>query len=248
MSPHEVVKIHYPEPHIAEVILEDRAARNTFSPDLIKGLMETFAIIHADTKVVVIHGYENYFCCGGTQEELLALTTGEKTFADLAFYRILLDCPIPVIAAMQGHALGGGLAFGCYADIIVIAEECLYSTNFMKYGFTPGMGATYIVPKKFGQVLGQEMLFTAKNYHGSQLQQRGAPVNVVKKSNVISEAFLLAKELAEKPLISLKLLKQHLTETIKLTLPIIIEKELAMHSVTFVLPEVKQRILHLFDK
>lgn len=244
----DVVKLQYPTPEIAEVIMEERTYRNTFSEALIQGLTTTFSTLRAETKVVVIHGFENYFCCGGTQEELLKLTEGKMTFADLSFYRLLLDCEVPTISAMQGHALGGGLAFGCYADLIVMAEECLYSTNFMKYGFTPGMGSTYIIPRKLGELLGHEMLYTAKNYHGGELKQRGVTVPVVKKQDVVSTAIALAKELAEKPLISLKVLKKHLTEKIQLELPAVVEKEIAMHGITFILPEVKERIKQLFGK
>src|SRR5690242_18120998 len=119
----DAVKLQYPEPTIAQIILEDREYRNTFSTALIQGLTTAFTSLKPETKVVIVHGYENYFCCGGTQEELLKLSEGKMTFADLGFYRLLLDCEIPTIAAMQGHALGGGLVFGCYADIILMAEE-----------------------------------------------------------------------------------------------------------------------------
>lgn len=62
----DVVKLHYPQPEIAEVILEDHESRNTFSSALIKGLMTIIPSLDSKTKVLVIHGYENYFCCGGT--------------------------------------------------------------------------------------------------------------------------------------------------------------------------------------
>ena len=208
----DVVKLQYPEPTIAQVILEDREYRNTFSASLIQGLMTAFASLKPETKVVIIHGYENYFCCGGTQEELLKLSEGKMTFADLAFYRLLLDCEVPTIAAMQGHALGGGLVFGCYADIILMAEESLYSANFMKYGFTPGMGATFILPKKLGNLLAYEMMFSATNYFGSQLKGRNTQIQIVKKDQVIAKALELAKELIQKHLFSLKLFKEHMTQ------------------------------------
>lgn len=244
----EVVKLIYPEPSIAHVIMEDRVSKNTFSSELISGLINVFETIKKSSqiKVVVIQGFDNYFCCGGTQEELLKIYEGKITFTDLAFYRCLLDCEVPVIAAMQGHAIGGGLTFGCYADFIVMGEECIYATNFMKYGFTPGMGATYIVPKKLGEMLGYEMLYSAKNYYGGELKQRGVSVSVTKKQEVISTAMALAKELSAKTLVALKLLKQHVTERIKSELPDIIEKELAMHAVSFKQPEVKERIEILF--
>ncbi|MCP4995665.1 MAG: enoyl-CoA hydratase, partial [Gammaproteobacteria bacterium] len=69
---------------------------------------------------------------------------------------------------------------------------------------------------------------------------------VVRKSEVIATAMALARDLADKPLVSLKLLKAHLTQTIKAELPAIIEQELAMHEVSFAQPEVRDRIETLF--
>ena len=71
-------------------------------------------------------------------------------------------------------------------------------------------------------------------------------MDVVKKVNVINTAMLLARELADKPRISLITLKQHLTQKIKTELPSIIEQELIMHRVTFAQLEVKERIETLF--
>ncbi|MCB0209724.1 MAG: enoyl-CoA hydratase/isomerase family protein [Anaerolineae bacterium] len=244
----DVVRLTYPEPGIAVVAMEERTYRNTFSKALIEGLMRAFDQIDRNptVKVVVLHGYDNYFCCGGTKEELINIYEGKIKFTDLAFYRLLLDCEVPTISAMQGHALGGGLAFGCYADMMVMAEESLYSANFMKYGFTPGMGSTYIIPRKFGALLGNELLFSANNYHGGVLRERGIPAQVVTKREVITTALALARDLADKSLVSLKLLKAHLTQSIKAELPAIIEQELAMHEVSFAQPEVRNRIETLF--
>ena len=244
----DVVKLTQRENNIAVVAMENREYKNTFSKQLIKGLVEVFEEIRNDVeaKVVVIHGYDNYFCCGGTKEELIRIFEGKLQFTDLNFYDLLLKCDLPVIAAIQGHALGGGLAFGCYADLIVLAEECIYSANFMKYGFTPGMGTTYIVPKKFGQVLGSEMLLSARNYYGGELRDRGVSVKVVKKEEVIKTALHLANELADKPILPLKELKRRLAEPIRKALPEVIQKELVMHKVCFSQPEVRDRIESLF--
>lgn len=242
----EVVTLKLHEEMIAEITLTDKKSHNTFSAEFIRDLTAVFQNLPAQTKVVILHGYDNYFCCGGTQTELLDLAEGKNTFNDHPFYRILLDCELPTIAAMQGHALGGGLVLGCYADIIILAEESLYSANFMKYGFTPGMGATYILPKKLGETLANEMMFSARNYHGEELGKRNGNIKVVKKENVIKEALILAKEIAEKPLPSLKLLKKQCAQSIKKALPLVIEQELAMHEISFRLPEVKENIKKLF--
>lgn len=235
---------------IGIVAIEERESKNTFSKRFIEGIMEVFDQIGKmqDLKVVVVHGYDNYFCCGGTKEELVGIFEGRLQFNDLNFYDILLRCEIPVIAAMQGHALGGGLAFGSYADMIVLGRECLVAANFMKYGFTPGMGATYMIPLKFGSMLGNEMLFSARNYSGEEIRERGAPFKIVKKDEVIATAMKMAQELADKPRLSLKVLKEHLTRDIRATLPKIIEAEIAMHKITFAQPEVRKRIEEMFGK
>lgn len=244
----EVVKLTKRENDVAVVAMEDREYKNTFSKQLIKGLSEVFDVIRNDTgiKAVVIHGYDNYFCCGGTKEELISIFEGKLRFTDLDFYDLLLRCDLPVIAAMQGHALGGGLVFGCYADLIVVAEECLYSANFMKYGFTPGLGATYIVPKKFGNVLGSEMLFSARNYYGRELRDRGVSAKVVKKEDVVKTALALADELSDKPVLPLKELKRRMATPIRKALPDVIQAELMMHNSCFSQPEVRDRIESFF--
>jgi len=246
----DVIKLSYIDDVIALVVMEDRENRNTFSQDFMQGLQKAFVAIANNTivKTVVIHGYDNFFCCGGTKEELIKLTDGKMTFADLPFYRILLDCEVPVIAAMQGHAIGGGFALGCFADLLVMAEEAFYATNFMKYGFTPGFGSTYIVEKRLGKAIADSMLLGAQNYQGGQLKQWGASTNIVKKADVIPTAIALAKTLSQKPRNALMQLKAHLSAEIKRELPAIIEQEVAMHRVTFGRPEVKQRINELFGR
>ncbi|WP_136667788.1 polyketide synthase [Flavobacterium sp. H122] len=244
----QVVKLTELGDGIVQITLEDRASRNTFSRELMEGIIEVFEKIKKNSsyKVVILCGYDNYFCCGGTKEELFAIHNGEIGFADLNFFTHPLDCEIPVISAMQGHAIGGGFVFGLYADFVILGKENVYTTNFMKYGFTPGMGGTLLVPSKLGRTIGNEMLFTAENYRGGELKDRGVKVKVVSKSEVLNEALKLARCLADKPRLSLITLKEHLNADIKAKLPEIIKKELKMHKVTFHQSEVAERIESFF--
>jgi hypothetical protein len=94
--------------------------------------------------------------------------------------------------------------------------------------------------------LGSEMLFRAHYYFGHQLKTRGVNVQILPSNEVISEGMRIAKELAEKPLASLKLLKRHLAEPIRKDLITIIEQEKSMHEISMKLPEVKELVENNF--
>lgn len=245
-----VVDLQEVESGIVQLTMQDRAHKNTFSDELITGLHQAFKTIQGNSnyKVVILTGYDSYFASGGTQEGLLAIHEGHTRFTDANIYSLALECEIPVISAMQGHGIGGGFVMGLFADFIILSRESIYTTNFMKYGFTPGMGATYILPKKLGISLAEELLLNAGNYRGAELEKRGIPFPVLPRAEVLEYARELARQIAEKPRFSLITLKNHLVASIRDELPRVIEQEVVMHEKTFHQAEVKERITDLFGK
>ena len=236
---------------IAVVTLCDKENRNMFGDNLIYGLISKFNEINNNDciKVVVITGSNGVFSMGGTQKQLMGIANETNKFSDVPFlYRGLLECKVPVISAMQGHASGGGMLFGLYADIIVMSEQSIYSASFTKYGFTPGMGATCILRERFGASLSAEMMFTAKSYKGSELKDRGASILFTKKEEVLNEAISIATMLCEKPRETLVILKQELASRIIDQLPNAIEREEKMHRKTFSQSEVKEKIEKFYSK
>jgi len=233
---------------ILQITMQDRGNKNTFSRELVEGLIEAFTSIGNQTqyKVVILTGYDSYFASGGTKEGLLFLSEGKGKFSDRDFYSLALHCPIPVISAMQGHGIGGGFVLGMFADFPILSRESIYTTNFMKYGFTPGMGATFVLPQKLGISLAEEMMIAARTYRGEELQKRGIPFPVLPRAEVMEYAVELARTIAEKPRISLVTLKDHLVAPLRDGLPRVIDQEIVMHEKTFHQPEVKDRIQALF--
>lgn len=246
----DVIDLSEVEPGIVRIQMQDKVHKNTFSHELSRELIRAFEAVAANKtyKVVILTGYDTYFASGGTQEDLLTLQEGKGKFSDNNIYGLALECEIPVISAMQGHGIGGGFVMGLFADFVILSRESVYTTNFMKYGFTPGMGATMIVPRKLGLALGQEMLLLARRYRGEELKQRGVPFPVYPRAEVMDRALEMARELAEKPRVSLVTLKSHLVRSLREELPAIIEQEVAMHDKTFHQPEVRENIRSLFGK
>uniref|UniRef100_B8HKZ3 Beta-ketoacyl synthase n=1 Tax=Cyanothece sp. (strain PCC 7425 / ATCC 29141) TaxID=395961 RepID=B8HKZ3_CYAP4 len=229
---------------VVQITLQDREHCNAFSEKLIRELTAAFKVINNSNvyKVVLLTGYDTYFASGGTKEFLHKIQQGELRWDFDNFYRLLIDCKLPVIAAMQGHGIGGGFVFGLSADVIFLSRESIYTANFMKYGFTPGFGASLILPERLGKTLAAEMMLTAREYRGLELAERGISLRVLSRREVLNEAKNFANQLADKPQLSLILLKQHLVKSLREGLPAVIQAELAMHDQTLGQPEVQERI------
>lgn len=244
------VKLEVLDGNIAIISMEDRENSNMFTEELILGLMAKAYEVkqNDDLKVMILKGFDSVFCMGGTKDALMSIHDRKSKCSDQPFiYRGLLDMDIPVITAMQGHASGAGLLFGLYGDIVIMSREGVYSAVFMKYGFTPGMGSTFMLKEKLGGNLAMEMMMTARSFSGEELEKRGA--GIIFKDNdkqVMKEAMELARNLAQKPKKSLSVLKKEMSEKVLAHITEAISHEVQMHDVTFSTPEVKERIEDYF--
>ncbi|MFG2635901.1 SDR family NAD(P)-dependent oxidoreductase [Streptomyces sp. NPDC048362] len=203
-----------------------------FTERLLRDLRDAFDTVSAreDVKAVVITGADGVFSMGGTSEALDTLAGGAGRFTDQPFvYEGLLRCDRPVVAAIEGHASGGGLAFGLYADVVLLAEESVYSANFVTYGFTPGMGATYVLERRFGSALADEMMLTGRSLTGAELRRYGAMVTVLPRREVLPAALERARALAAQPREAVRRLKQELAGRVLGRLDEVVGREVLMH-------------------
>ena len=221
---------------VVEVRMADRDARNMFSDAFSSGMREVFARIADDVRcrVVVLTGYDNYFASGGTPETLLSIQQGREVFTDNTVFALPLFCPVPVIAAMQGHGIGAGWALGMYADDAVFSSESRYVSPYMGYGFTPGAGATGLIPARIGLDLGRESLLAAREYAGDDLGARGLRQRVLPRARVVDEAMTQARRIARLPRAWLEAVKAEWATPARAALADVFARELAMHDATFV--------------
>jgi len=214
----------------------DRKSRNTFSEDFTEGFTKVFEYAGENEacKIVILTGYDSYFACGGTKEGLVSIYEGKSRFTDNDTYSLPAECPVPVIAAMQGHGIGAGWSMGMFCDFVIFSEESIYVSNYMRYGFTPGAGATLIFPERLGDDLGREILFTADEYRGSDLRNRGMPNPVLSRERVLPYAMGVAGELAKSSREQLIQAKQWHVRRLRDRIGTVCEQELLMHDKTFV--------------
>lgn len=229
---------------VATVRLADAVHRNIFTPELVRRFAEALASAVADprSKVVLLAGLPEIFSAGGSRESLLADQDRHETLAHDEIIRAPLRCPLPVVAAMRGHAIGGGLMFGLYADIPVLSERSVYTANFLGYGFMPCMGATWLLPHRLGPALGAEVLLGANTFRGRELRERGAPLHVVPHDAVETTAAALAVRIAAAPRRTLECAKASLAATWRAESDRAFKREVAGHLETLSLPTVRQAV------
>jgi polyketide biosynthesis enoyl-CoA hydratase PksI len=205
-----------------------------FNANIINDYIDIVAELNSnpEIKVAIFTGTEKYFSMGAQREILLAsVEQGKLSTYVPKLVNLLAAINVPMIAAMEGHAVGGGLAIGLWCDIVIMAKESLYGVNFMALGFTPGMGATILLEEAFGRLLAQEMLYTGKLMKGHELKAAGVPFahTILPRKDVLKSAHEIAFEIAQNPGDALVLLKNNLTASRMKKYQNYLQQEQAMH-------------------
>jgi polyketide biosynthesis enoyl-CoA hydratase PksI len=240
-----VMRVRSEPSGITWLTMDDRAGRNVFSHRFIQEFLAALAGVEAKggTKVLVVQGTEEIFCGGAEKQALLDLCDGKAAVVDLVICERLLETPFPVIAAMEGHGIGGGLAMALCCDVVIAARESRYGAVFMNMGFTPGMGTSVLLADLVGPFLASEMLFTGKRFRGSELAARATNFNyILPRKDVLEKARDIAEQIAEKDIRSIGLLKQSLSARKKKLLIEARLQEDLMHRISFSFPETRRRI------
>ncbi len=228
---------------VAQAQMCDEAGKNALSEDMVHALGDTLATIaEASAKVLILYGLPEIFSSGAPRALLQRLAKGELAPADISLAAALLDAPIPVVAAMEGHATGGGLALGLCADIVVMARESRYGATFMNMGFTPGMGMTRLLEHVLSPAMAHELLYTGELRLGRDFEGKSGVGHVVPRAEVRARAVDAARRIADKPRESLLLLKSVLAAPRRAAFAAACEVESRMHAVTFARPETLARI------
>lgn len=184
-----------------------------------------------ELRALVLEGGTPYFCAGARRDALLDASGASPTSYAEQVPNALLALSVPTVAAMAGHAVGGGLLLGLWCDAAVFADESLYGANFMALGLTPGMGATHAVPEAFGEPLGRELLQTGRLLTGREIRDAGAPLGhaIRPRAQVLGRAVALAREMADPPREAVVLLKRELAARRWEGLRQALQAERAMH-------------------
>ena len=137
---------------ILRVTMDRADRRNAFDADLIRELSEAFSDV-GDARAVILAGEGESFCAGADVDWMRASVelSYEENVADARRLRMMLDtinnCPAPVIARVQGHALGGGCGLVACADVVVAAPDAVFAFSEVKLGIIPSVISPFALAK-----------------------------------------------------------------------------------------------------
>ena len=205
--------------HIATITLNRPDNRNSMTPDVLVGLSEAVAKVRSDSNVrcVVVTGRGKSFCAGAdfkSQRTASDDSSGtyvaphERAFATYGHFLSLLEIEVPTVAAMQGHAIGGGLGLAVVCDLRVANRDARYGANFVRLGLHPGMATTYLLPRLMGVPRATELLLTGRIISGAEAAEMGLVHYAVDAAEVLSRANELALEIATAAPLAVRWTKQ----------------------------------------
>ena len=244
MSQRPSVTLEPLEPGVVVLQMQDLQGKNAFSEPFVEELLACLDRLDRDeeVKVCLVRGVEDVFCAGAPRELLLRLADGEVAPTDIVLSQRMLELPVPAIAAMEGHATGGGLALGLCCDVVLLARESSYGCSFMNLGFTPGMGITSLLEEAVGPYLAREMMLGGQYFRGSRLEGRCQLNGVLAREKVWPRALAVARRMADKPRHALELLKRQQAVARLQRFQAARTTEAQMHKICFDQPETRQRI------
>lgn len=188
--------------HVALVEI-NRPPNNFFDAPLIHGIAEAFEELDREPEVraLVLASAGKHFCAGanfgddrGQAERRERRLEDGNPLYDAAVR--LFACRKPVVAAIQGAAVGGGFGLALMPDFRVACPEARFTANFVKLGFHPGFGLTYTLPRLVGQQRAALMFMTGRRIDGTTAHEWGMADVLTEQSRVREEALALAAEIA----------------------------------------------------
>ena len=207
----EEVLVERPQPQVAVVRLNRPEARNALSQALRQRLAEQFSLLGQDDTVrcIVLTGGERIFAAGADLRAMVDSTPIDILLLNnQRMWQAISSCPKPVIAAVNGYALGGGCELAMHADIIVAGEGAMFGQPEIKVGIMPGAGGTQRLARAVGKFKAFRMLLTGEPVSARDAEAMGLVSEVVADDQVQARALALAAQIAAMPPLAVAQIKE----------------------------------------
>ena len=178
---------------------------------LIEEIADTFETLDADgnTRAIVLCSEGKHFCAGA---DFANRASDENSLQLYAAGVRLFRAGLPIVAAIQGAAIGGGLGLALMPDFRVAAPEARFSANFARLGFHQGFGLSVTLPRLVGQQVAAELLYTGRRVKGDEAVELGLADRLATADTVRDVAHEMAAEIASSAPLAVRSIRATLRE------------------------------------
>ncbi|MFT4713467.1 MAG: enoyl-CoA hydratase/carnithine racemase [Candidatus Azotimanducaceae bacterium] len=228
--------LYQQEGHIVTLTLNKHETRNAISEDeMVDAIVAACARINADNsvRVAIITGAGSAFSSGGNVKDMrdkLGMFGGSGTEIRDGYRNGIQRIPlaiqqleVPIIAAVNGAAIGAGCDLTMMCDMRIASEKALFAESFVKVGLIPGDGGAWFLPRVIGISRANEMAFTGEPVNADTALAWGMVSRVVAPEELMNAANELAGRIAVNPPKALRMTKKLLKEGEHMQLPSILE-------------------------
>jgi enoyl-CoA hydratase len=200
---YETLQVAAPQPHLLLVTLNRPEVLNAINTQMGRDLLDLWTRLiedFGDTRCVVLTGAgERAFCAGGDLKERNGMSDEawrrQHEIFERAFFA-LQELPLPVIAAVNGHAYGGGFETALACDFIYAARNARFALSEVKLGIMPGGGGTQNLPRAVGERRAKELILRAQAFDAEQGLQWGLLNHLSEPGRVLDDALTAAADIA----------------------------------------------------
>lgn len=244
---------------IATITLNNPERRNAMTADMVEAFPKVLSEVAADGEIraVVLTGAGKDFCSGADFSMIPTLSqkvgggaSGSRNAARLIYdtFLGLLDLPQPVVAAINGAAVGGGLGIALACDIRIAASEAKLGANFSRLGIHPGMGISRVLPVLIGQEAAAELLLTGELVSGEEACRLGMVKVAVPREQVLPKANDVAARIAAAAPLAVRAIKQTLAAERKRLVLEVLDREAELQAELSQTADAREGVMAMMQK
>src|SRR3984893_7494195 len=195
---------------ILRVQLNRPTKRNAMTSQMYVTLADVFSDAAKDeqTRVVLWHGAGDSFCAGNDLEDFLKNPPGPGDSPQARLMNALIDFDKPLVAAVQGAAIGGGTTMLTHCDFVYAGGSAKFQMPFINLAVVPEFGSSCSIPARIGHIRAAELILLGLPFDARRAADLGFVTQVVPDQNLLGTASETARELAAKPAGALQACKQ----------------------------------------
>jgi enoyl-CoA hydratase len=223
--PFETLQTAALDGHVLQVLLDRPAAANALNTQMGRDLLAMFTRVATepgDARCIVLAGAgERAFCAGGDLKERNGMTDAQWQAQHLVFERMIraiIDCPLPVIAAVNGAAYGGGLEIALGCDFIYASRAARFALTEVTLGIMPGCGGTQNLPRAVGERRAKELILSGAAFSAEEAQAFGLINRICEPDKLLAEAVETAQRIGRNGPLSVRQAKHAIHHGLELSL------------------------------